>query len=131
MCYLFREGLESGDVLRIGQETISVEYQGDGPKWRILSDGKYDPVYPYFALRQISELTNDDIERIGEQVKVHLKARRTLMQRKNNELIAKHTLSVEQGELSHPECWTPECAKLEDMCDFNPERMAECSKREK
>jgi len=99
MSYLFREGLETGDVLRVGQDTVSVEYNGDGPQWRILSDGKSDPVYPYFALRQISELTNEDIERIGEQVKVHLKERRTLIERKRKELIAKgQALSDELDE---------------------------------
>jgi hypothetical protein len=104
MCYLFREGLETGDVLRVGQDTVSVEYHGDGPQWRILDDGTSDPIYPWFALRQISELTNEDIERIGEQIKVHLKERRTLIQRKRNELIAKgQTLSDELDEVMQRE----------------------------
>jgi hypothetical protein len=87
MSYLFSEGLETGDVLRIGQDTVSVEYHGDGPKWRILDDGTSDPIYPWFSIREISELTNEDIERIGDKIKLHLKERRTAAQRKHNKLL--------------------------------------------
>lgn len=104
--FLFSEGLETGDVLRVGQDTVSVEYHGDGPKWRILEDGTSDPIYPWFALRQISELTDVDIERIGEQIKYHLKIRRTLIQANHNKLIAKgqavfdeFARKVESGEI--------------------------------
>jgi hypothetical protein len=89
--FLFREGLETGDVLRVGQDTVSVEYHGDGPKWNILANGELDPIYPWFALRQISELTDVDIERIGEQVKYHLKERRKI-------IVDKYNLQVALGQ---------------------------------
>lgn len=75
--FLFDEGIEKTDVLRIGQYTVSIEYHGDGPHWRILDNGNVDPIYPWFAVRPIIELTDEDIERIGEQIKKHLKKRRT------------------------------------------------------
>jgi hypothetical protein len=82
---LFDEGLEKTDVLRIGQDTVSIEYHGDGPQWRILEDGKVDPIYPWFAVRPIIELSDQDIERIGEEIKKHLKQRKfEAMKDRNN-----------------------------------------------
>jgi hypothetical protein len=81
---LFDEGLEKTDVLRIGQDTVSIEYHGDGPQWRILEDGKVDPIYPWFAVRPIMELTDQDIERIGEEIKVHLKKRKVEVMKDGN-----------------------------------------------
>ena len=75
MSYIFEMG-EKGDVLRIGKTTISIEYNGDGPHWRTLPNGELDPIYPYFHVREIEELSNNDIEQIGEQIKRHLKLRR-------------------------------------------------------
>jgi hypothetical protein len=74
--FLFSEGIETTDVLRIGQNTVSIEYHGDGPQWKILNDGEVDPIYPWFSLREIDELMDEDIERIGEQIKKHLKRRK-------------------------------------------------------
>jgi hypothetical protein len=77
--YLFECGVESGDVLRIGQLTVSVEHGGDGPSFKELVNEKgekyFDPVYPWFSVREIKDLTEEDIEGIGESVKKHLKAR--------------------------------------------------------
>lgn len=89
MSYLFSEGLESGDVLRVGQDTVSVEHNGDGPQWRILENGDSDPIYPWFSLLNISELTDQDIERIGEQIKYHLKERKKKFITEHNKLVAK------------------------------------------
>ena len=76
MSYLFEIGRETGNVLRIGQLTISVEYNGDGPYWRTLPDGELDPIYPYYSIRDIVDLSDRDIDRIGELIKEHLKKRR-------------------------------------------------------
>ena len=86
--YLFECGVESGDVLRIGQRTVSVEHNGDGPAFNELVNEKgekyLDPVYPWFSLRNISELSDENIQDIGEAVKRHLTTRKALSKSKQN-----------------------------------------------
>lgn len=78
--YLFECGVEAGDVLRIGMNTVSVEHGGDGPYFTELVNEKgekyFDPNYPWFSTYEIASLSDADLEGIGEAVKRHLKARR-------------------------------------------------------
>ena len=76
MSYLFEIGIETHDVLRIGENTISVEHNGDGPQWRTLPNGDIDPIYPYFSVRRIDEIPEYEIDRIGELVKEHIRRRK-------------------------------------------------------
>jgi len=76
MSYLFELSSEPGDVLRIGQTTISVEHNGDGPFWRTLPNGELDPIYPYFSIIEIEKISEKEIDRIGELVKDHIRKRK-------------------------------------------------------
>ena len=103
---LHAEGIEQNSVLRVGQNTVSIEHHGDGPQWRILSDGTMDPIYPYYSMRDINDLSDEQIEEITSQVYNHLHSRRSELEKSPHCPVCESTThpTINEGDIPVREC---------------------------